>query len=49
MTSACDILYDRNRNPPQPDSRAVVIKNNVMRSDPLVGCELTGVACWGNG
>jgi hypothetical protein len=43
------ISYDESRDPPQPDSRGVVVTDNVMRGDAVVGCELAGVACSGNG
>ncbi|MDP9235052.1 MAG: right-handed parallel beta-helix repeat-containing protein [Actinomycetota bacterium] len=42
------IFYDGSRGPPQPDSRGVVVTDNVMRGDAVVGCELAGVACLGN-
>lgn len=43
------VLFDASRDPPQPDSRGVVISHNRMRGDDLRGCRLAGVTCRGNG
>ena len=43
-----NIIFYGSRNPPQPDSRGVVIRNNKMNGDPTVGCSLAAVSCSGN-
>jgi hypothetical protein len=40
-----NIIFDDSRNPPQPDSRGVVIRDNGMNGDATVGCSLDGVTC----
>ena len=42
------ILFGASRNPPQPDSRGVVVRNNALNGDPVEGCGLTGVTCTNN-
>jgi hypothetical protein len=34
------ILFTPSRNPPQPDGRGVVVRNNAMNGDSIVGCGL---------
>jgi Right handed beta helix region len=36
------ILFAPSRNPPQPDSRGVVVRNNTMRGDVIAGCDAGG-------
>ena len=43
-----NIIFDENRNPPQPDSRGVVVRDNAMNDDGAEGCALDGVTCTDN-
>jgi Right handed beta helix region len=43
-----NIVFDDGRNPPQPDSRGVEIRDNAMNGDATAGCLLDGVTCDGN-
>ncbi len=43
-----NIICTGSRNPPQPDSRGVVVQSNTMNGDSVVGCSLTGVTCTNN-
>lgn len=42
------VLFSATRNPPQPDSRGTVIRNNTMNGDAVNGCGLAGVTCSNN-
>lgn len=42
------ILFSPNRDPPQPDSRGVVVRDNTLNGDPISGCDLDGVSCSDN-
>jgi hypothetical protein len=44
-TWGISVIYTASRNPPQPDSRGVVIRNNTMNGDTITGCDLAGVSC----
>jgi hypothetical protein len=46
--SAVGIIYTASRNPPQPDSRGVIVQTNTLNGDVLTGCGLAGVVCSGN-
>lgn len=48
LQSSVGILFSANRNPPQPDSRGVIVQNNTLNGDPIVGCSLAGVVCTNN-
>jgi Right handed beta helix region len=39
------VIFTADRNPPQPDSRGVVISDNTMNGDDVLGCSLEGVIC----
>ena len=41
-------IFTASRNPPQPDSRGVVVQNNTMNGSPIIGCALSGVSCTDN-
>jgi hypothetical protein len=43
-----NIIFTSSRNPPQSDSRGVVVQDNVMNGNDLRGCSLAGVICTGN-
>jgi hypothetical protein len=43
-----NIIFADSRNPPQPDSRGVVIRDNRMNDDATLGCALDGVTCSNN-
>jgi hypothetical protein len=40
-----NVIFTADRNPPQPDSRGVVVSNNTMNGDATLGCSLAGVIC----
>jgi hypothetical protein len=40
-----NVIFTADRNPPQPDSRGVVISDNNMNGDAVLGCSLAGVIC----
>jgi hypothetical protein len=42
------IIFDASRNPPQPDARGVVVNNNTMNGDAVLGCSLAGAICSNN-
>jgi Right handed beta helix region len=44
-----NIIFADDRDPPQQDSRGVVIRDNTMNGDTAVGCSLAGVTCDNNG
>jgi hypothetical protein len=48
VVAGVNIIYTGSRNPPQPDSRGVVVSNNTMNGDPVHGCDLAGVSCTNN-
>lgn len=48
LQAGISILFAATRNPPQPDSRGVVVQNNSLNGDRLEGCELAGVTCTHN-
>jgi parallel beta helix pectate lyase-like protein len=43
-----NIIFADDRDPPLPDSRGVVIRDNTMNGDAAVGCSLAGVTCDNN-
>jgi hypothetical protein len=43
-----NVTFDASRNPPQPDSRGVVVSSNSMNGDAALGCSLAGVICSNN-
>jgi hypothetical protein len=45
VVAGVNIIFTASRNPPQPDSRGVVVQDNSMNDDLLKGCGLTGVIC----
>jgi len=49
-TNAITIIYSNGRIDAQnfPASRNVIVRNNTLNGDPLVGCSLSGVTCTGN-
>ena len=42
------ILFGAGRNPPQPDARGVIVQDNTLNGDPIVGCEIAGTTCNNN-
>jgi Right handed beta helix region len=42
------VLFTMGRDPPQANSAGVVISNNTIRGDPVLGCSLEAVTCGGN-
>jgi hypothetical protein len=47
-SAGISIIFSASRNPPQPDSRGVVARDNVMNGDATSGCSLAGVTCTNN-
>ena len=45
FVAGVNVIFTSSRNAPQPDSRGVVVKDNVMKGDVTVGCSLDGVTC----
>lgn len=43
-----NVIFDPSRNPPQPDNRGVVINDNTMNGDAVLGCSRAGVICTTN-
>jgi hypothetical protein len=43
-----NVIYDADRDPPQPDARGVLIEDNTMNGDATLGCSLAGVICRNN-
>lgn len=43
-----NIFFTASRDPPQPDARGVVVNNNTMNGDAVLGCSLVGVICSNN-
>jgi Ni/Co efflux regulator RcnB len=43
-----NVIWDTSRNPPQPDSRGVLVEDNAMQGDATLGCSLPGVVCRNN-
>jgi hypothetical protein len=39
------VIFTPSRNPPQPDSRGVVVQNNTMNGNDIRGCDLASVVC----
>ncbi len=48
VATGVSIIFTPSRNPPQPDARGVVVKNNTMNGDLIRGCDLAGVTCADN-
>ena len=45
FVAGINVVYTGGRGSPQPDSRGVVIQNNLSDVDPTEGCSLAGVTC----
>jgi hypothetical protein len=43
-----NITFTASRDPPQPDARGVVVSDNTMNGDAVLGCSLAGVICGNN-
>jgi hypothetical protein len=48
LVAGVNIILTPSRNPPQPDSRGVVVQNNTLNGGPIMGCALGGVSCTDN-
>jgi hypothetical protein len=48
LVAGVNIIFSASRNPPQPDSRGVVVQNNTLNGGPIMGCALSGVSCTDN-
>ena len=48
LVAAVNIIFSASRNPPQPDSRGVVVQNNTLNGGPITGCALSGAVCTDN-
>lgn len=49
VVAGISIIFAASRNPPQPDSRGVAVRNNAMNGNLVGGCDLQGVICRNNG
>jgi Right handed beta helix region len=49
VVAGISIIFAESRNPPQPDSRGVAVRNNRMHGDLVGGCDLPRVTCRNNG
>ena len=48
VVAGINVIYSSSREPPQPDSRGVVIQGNVVNGDLDAVCSLEGVVCSDN-
>jgi hypothetical protein len=38
-----NVIIEASGNPPQPDARGIVVNNNTMNGDAVLGCSLAGI------